>query len=82
MYKLKGQFSNKENWSVQLIRPAGPFSWSIQLVRPAGLFSWSVQLVCLGGLSSWSDYQTQLHIASYTFILHVASNTLNLTNFI
>ena len=37
--------SSKENWSVQLIHPAGPSSWSVQLVRPAGPSSRSVQQV-------------------------------------
>ena len=30
--------SNKNNWSVQLVRPADPSSWSVHLVRSAGLF--------------------------------------------
>ena len=46
--------SNKENWSVQLIRPADPSSWFVQLIRPADPSSWSVQLICPVGLSSWS----------------------------
>ena len=46
--------SNKKNWSVQLVRPAGSSSWSVQMVCPAGLSSWSVQLVCPAGPSSWS----------------------------
>ena len=46
--------SNKENWSVQLVRPACPSSWFVQLVRPAGPSSWFVQLVLPAGLSSWS----------------------------
>ena len=46
--------SNKENWSVQLIRPPALSSWSVQLVRPAGLSSWFVQLARPAGSSSWS----------------------------
>ena len=30
------QASNKENWPVQLVRPASLSSWSVQLVCPAG----------------------------------------------
>ena len=46
--------SNRENWSVQLVRPAGSSSWYVQLVRPAGPSSWSVQLIRWAYPCSWS----------------------------
>ena len=64
--------SNKENWSVQLVHSAGPFSWSVQLVRPAGLSSWSVQLVRPAGPTCRPIYT--LHLTHS--ILHNAPCTL------
>ena len=46
--------SNKKNWSIQLVCPAGLSCWFVHLVCSAGLFRWSVQLVCPDGSSSWS----------------------------
>ena len=48
--------SNMKNWSLQLVRPAGPSSWSIQLVHPAGPSSWSIQLVRPAGPTSRQIY--------------------------
>ena len=36
--------SNKKNWPVQLVYPAGLSSWPVKLANPAGPSSWSVQL--------------------------------------
>ena len=65
--------------SVQLVRPAGPFSWSVQLVCSvylAGLFSWSVQLVRPDGITSRPIYT--LHPTCC--ILCIASYALHLTH--
>ena len=66
--------SRKENWSVQLVCPAGPSSWSVQLVHLAGLSSWSVQLVRPAGLSKHVAICTccQLQVLP---VAHVASCT-------
>ena len=70
--------SNKKNWSVQLVRPAGSSSWYVQLVRPAGPSSGSVQLVHPAGPSSWFVQLVQLADPFTHCILHIPSYAIHL----
>ena len=72
--------SNKKNWSVQLVCPAGSSSWYVQLVCPAGPYSWSVQLVCPAGLSSWFIQLAKLADPFTHCILHIPSYTMHLAH--